>query len=105
MTRSERATLVKSGEVVPFIVAAIGVDRCYGGPEEGGWYYDATSILQVFKVWNWKQGLARARELKEEHPTCPRGRHSVIGGTDVYLRTYIDVEDMPEETTRKPRFQ
>jgi len=24
-----------------FVVAIHEIDRCYGGPEEGGWYYDA----------------------------------------------------------------
>lgn len=24
-----------------FVVALHELDRCYGGPEEGGWYYDA----------------------------------------------------------------
>ena len=103
--RRDRADRVRAGEVVPFYVAAIGIDRCFGGREEGGWWYDATSILQVFKVLTWKHGLARARELRGNHPTCPRGRGSVIGGTDVYIDAYVDVEDLPEETFGRPRYE
>lgn len=103
--RRERNSKVERGEVVPFYVAAIGMDRCYGGPEEGGWWYDVTTVLQVFKVWDWEQAHTRAKELKEEYPTCPRGRYSVIGGQDTYVRTFRKLEDLPDENHTRPRYE
>ncbi len=37
------------GEVMWF-VNVYEVDRCYGGPEEGGWYYDAGQLLATYAV-------------------------------------------------------
>jgi hypothetical protein len=103
--RLARNFRVGKGECVPFYVAALGIDRCYGGPEEGGWWYDTTTILKVYKVFDWKQALVRCKELQEEYPTCPRGRYSVIGGQDTYVRTFRSLEDLPEEDYSRPRYE
>lgn len=92
-----RRVKLQDDKMVPYYVAAIGYSRHYGGPEEGGWWEDAVTVLEVRKCWNLRTGLARARELRAEHPTCPRGRGSVIGGTDVYIETFRTLEDLPEE--------
>jgi hypothetical protein len=91
---------VQGGKCPPFLVVCYGVDRVYGGPEEGGWYYDRTTVLEVRRAFTFAGGLRAARELRDEHPTCPRGRHSVIGGTDTYVRCVYSENDprMPEDT-------
>jgi len=33
-----------------YIVAFYSIDREYGGPEEGGWWYDSGSLVRVFAV-------------------------------------------------------
>ena len=64
------------------------VDRCYGGPEEGGWYYDAGAPIYSHKL---ERG-ERARDLVERferrfaHLAGRYGRSSVIGGPDVEVR-------------------
>lgn len=93
------------GIVEPFYVVTYGIVRRFGGPEEGGWWYDSLRIIEVRKCWGPISGLKHARELREEYPTCPRGRHSVIGGEDIYTRTYYDPEDFPEETYGRPRYE
>jgi hypothetical protein len=103
--RKARVAKVQTGEMVPFYVAAIGIDRCFGGPEEGGWYYDVNSVLKVFKVWDVKHAVRMTDLLKEEFPTCPRGRHSVIGGQDTYVKTFRTLEDLPSEDHSRPRYE
>lgn len=90
--------------VVPFYVAAIGISRHYGGPEEGGWWYDVTDVIEARRAWTWRDGLRHARELRANHPTCPRGRGSVIGGEDVYIQTFRDPSEFPEPEP-KPRYE
>lgn len=34
-----------------FIVAAYDCGQEYGGPEEGGWWYDAGSLVRVLKLF------------------------------------------------------
>jgi hypothetical protein len=95
--RRERIASVRAGKVAPFYVAAIATGRRYGGPEEGGWWYDVTTIEAVRKAWDVSTGLKHARELREEHPTCPRGRHSVIGREDIEVRVFRSLDDLPTE--------
>lgn len=84
-------------------VQIVETDRCYGGPEEGGWYYDATFVVFERKL---KRRLARklAKRLAAEVGVVLEpgyrpgslfgerpagGRHdrfSVLGGTDVSVR-------------------
>ena len=103
--RLARLEKTKSGEMIPFYVAALGIDRCYGGPEEGGWWYDTNTILAVHKVWDVKQALTKSRDLKDEFPTCPRGRHSVIGGQDTYVKTFRSLNDLPIEDHSRPHYE
>lgn len=103
--RAARLAELAEGRVVPFYVATIGVSRHYGGPEEGGWWYDRTTVEEVRKAWDWRTAMRHVRELREEHPTCPRGRFSVIGGTDMYVQTFRTLEDLPEENFERPRYE
>jgi hypothetical protein len=88
-----RLSATREGRAPSFLVVAYGIDRLYGGSEEGGWYYDATSVIEVRVVYTVGGALRAARELRDDHPTCPRGRHSVLGGTDVYVSTYYSETD------------
>ncbi len=36
----------------PIYVSLYEVDRCYGGPEEGGWWYDAYHLLSTKKFFD-----------------------------------------------------
>lgn len=35
-----------------FLVAAYEVDMSYGGPEEGGWWYDRGELIRVLRVFH-----------------------------------------------------
>jgi hypothetical protein len=99
--RLYRAAAVRGGTELPFFVVAYGVSRHFGGPEEGGWYYDRMEALAVKRSWGWKQGLANARALREEYPTQKYGRGSVLGnGQDVYISCVSDVAFIRESLER-----
>jgi hypothetical protein len=100
-----RSEALAKGRVLPFYVVCYAVDRRYGGPEEGGWYYDRLQILEVHKVYSFRGGLYAAHLLKEAHPTCRYGRGSVLGGDDVYVRCCYDESDLPAEFTERPRYE
>lgn len=42
------------------------VDRSYGGPEEGGWYYDTGTLVSDELFPDLASGIARAEEIKAE---------------------------------------
>jgi hypothetical protein len=79
------------------VVTIYGIDRCYGGPEEGGWWYDwyhptstSTRVATGARKGSRKRrrqerrlanAVANLRQQADEM-SCPRGRYSVIGGTD-----------------------
>lgn len=103
--RAARLAELAQGRVTPFYVAAIGVSRHYGGPEEGGWWYDRTTVEEVRKAWDWRTAMKHVRELREEHTTCPQGRFSVNGGTDMYVQTFRALETLPNENFERPRYE
>lgn len=82
------------------------VTRHYGGPEEGGWWYDVGLPLGSIRI----DPDARQRdevidELRKLYADeqCPRGRSSVIGGADVV----VEFEDRFAEAwpTERPRYE
>jgi len=96
----------QNGVANPFYVVVYNVSRNYGGPEEGGWYYDWTSILEVRKVWNWKSALKTVRELKEDYPEPRYNRFSVLGNEgDYFIGMYYDTDQFPRESTERPRYE
>lgn len=101
-----RQEAMRNGIVNPFYVVASNVSRCYGGPEEGGWYYDWTSILEVRKVWDWKGALKAMRELRDKYPQPRYNRHSVLGHEgDYFINMCYDVDQFPRESTERPRYE
>lgn len=101
-----RQEAMQNGIVKPFYVVAYNISRNYGGPEEGGWYYDWTSILEVHKVWDWKGALKAMRELKDKYPQPRYNRHSVLGREgDYHINMYYDIDQFPKESTERPRYE
>lgn len=80
------------------------VSRQYGGPEEGGWYYDAGRLLRSVNVTGWTDDDT---EIEKKHLTeqygWPKegrnGRYSVNGGEDFE----IHMEDGPGADYPKER--
>jgi hypothetical protein len=100
-------TITELREAPPtmFYVSQYEVDRCYGGAEEGGWWYDWYDFRRTVACYAIKgEAMAAARALNEQAREDRHGpdRFSVIGGPDeVYM-----VEDHPAEmqTTERPYY-
>jgi hypothetical protein len=77
------------------------VDRCYGGPEEGGWYYDAGQVERTILV---RKGVSldRARDRVQRvvdawNEGCAP-LHSVLSTGRYALRVQDTLgKDYPEE--------
>lgn len=78
-------------------VNAYSVCRCYGGPEEGGWWYDSGRPLASVPVIEDDETVIEMEKKRITElmgwPVGPtrQGRYSVIGGDDFE----ICVEDEP----------
>jgi len=88
-------------ESPPIYAGVVSISRHYGGPEEGGWYYDWYEVEEIAECdGGFRDLLATVRILREEYPSCPRGRGSVIGGDDTVVfisRSKKLIEDMQSE--------
>ena len=56
----------KEWEGTPKTVCLYNIWQNYGGPEEGGWWYEAGEPLQHHFIFNKKQAIRRCLELAEE---------------------------------------
>lgn len=93
-------------------VGAYRVTRCYGGPEEGSWWYNWMEHLASVRVPSTEtnqRGIedtiyeAAAKQLEAEYGSGEGNIYSVNGGYEIS----IEVEDAPgdQETTRKPSYE
>lgn len=84
-----------------WFVGVYDVDRGYGGPEEGGWYFDAGTLVRQIAVSSYDEAERVRNELREEFPKTDR-RYSVLGGADYDITIGIEPpRDMfPEQTPR-----
>lgn len=47
-----------------YVVAVYDVNRCFGGPEEGGWWYDSGELVRAVRLdRNEERAYAFARRL------------------------------------------
>jgi hypothetical protein len=74
-----------NNEVTPLIkfINVYEVERCYGGPEEGGWWYDVGEPVASVPYANEHDGQRIRHEMKQMYPRSKgQGRYSVFGGPD-----------------------
>lgn len=98
-----------AGKVRPFYIVVEGTSRHYGGPEEGGWWYDWHEVLEVRKAFTFEQGLRQARALKEEYPQPRYNRYSCANRGEADTRIVFcygeDDPRWPTESTQRPRYE
>ena len=79
-------------------------DRQYGGPEEGGWWYDTQQIIRAVPTT-----LEHATEVKTrmEKEFSNEGRRSDIGSVLSEGRYDVHIEDQVGQTTpdHRPRYE
>lgn len=86
-------------------ISAYGISRHYGGPEEGGWWYDMWRFVETVPTMR-KHAEVVSEALERKHDdvnTNPTNRFSVLGnGEDLA----VVIEDTPGEfqTTERPHY-
>jgi hypothetical protein len=104
-----RKARTAKGVMPPFLVVAWGVSRHYGGPQEGGWWYDWTTILEVRKVHTFEAAYQAMWELKTEYPQPRFNRYSCAnrGEDDVRIGAFYGESDprFPQESTERPHYE
>jgi hypothetical protein len=83
-------------------VNVYSVNRLYGGPEEGGWWYDTGEIVLSKQFDDDDSAQDYAESLEKQFPNTGK-RYSVLGGEDYN----IWVEDSPGQDypTERPRYE
>lgn len=77
-------------ETGPFYVVCQREDQCYGGPEEGGWYYHRPSLVKWCAVPTHEMAVELQKTLTAETQAQPeyRPRFQELGGDDTVNSTY-----------------
>lgn len=83
-------------------VSAYAVERLYGGPEEGGWWYDSGTLIDVVKCFNRNQAEFVWDLLNNIYPHTGK-RYSVIGGEDYNVS--IEEKLIPFFPSQRPRYE
>lgn len=63
-------------------VAVFEIDRCYGGPEEGGWWFDAGEVKQVVPASSYEQAEEIRDALSERWPSLDNSSSVIYSGGD-----------------------
>jgi hypothetical protein len=66
------------------------VDRAYGGPEEGGWYYDAGRLVTSRQVPSGDAESVR-EDLRKQYPATGKSSSVIYTGGDYS----VFIEDAP----------
>lgn len=70
-----------------YYINVYSVERMYGGPEEGGWWYDLGEPVLSRKTKSYRKAVRMAERLKKRWPKTD-SRYSVLGGEDYSI--YIE---------------
>jgi hypothetical protein len=105
----KRKVDLAEGRVQPFYIVAYGISRHYGGPEEGGWYYNWTDVHEVRRVFTVQEGIRQMRQLSEKYPQPRFDRYSCAnqGEDDNYFVLCYGEQDprWPKQSTHRPRYE
>lgn len=84
-------------------VNAYAVERCYGGPEEGGWWYNRYDCLETYPTRE-KNAETVKEYLESEYENVAHGNiYSVLGGKE--LQVYVESKPAESATTETPRYE
>lgn len=82
-----------------FYVTVYQVDQWYGGPEEGGWYYEVGKVKFVEAYSTRELAESRARILRQQYPDGHH-RYSVMPDGDDFK---VEVSNTPGQNYPKER--
>ena len=93
-----------------YVVAAYDTSLAYGGPEEGGWWYDTGSLVRVLRVLRSEEdaytyaGRVNMRLRRADQRNGVRDKSSVL--SDGVIEAYVFEGTAPESfPTSRPRYE
>ena len=90
------------------IVAWYALDRAFGGPEEGGWWYDTGELARVMRVCLSERDAcayaARANRLMERLQRNLRSLDSVLYDGERYRALTFEYVSPPFFPASQPRY-
>lgn len=93
--------LIGEDEIV--FVNIYSVTREYGGPEEGGWWYNCNDCIEVVPVANKNSDLMKEL-MEKKYASHKHGNiYSVLGGRDIEVE--IESEPQQSETRERPHYE
>jgi len=104
-----RKAALKDGRVRPFYLVVEGTSRHYGGPEEGGWWYDWHEVLEVRRAFTLEEGLRQMRDLRDSYPQPRYNRYSCANRGEPDTRIVLCYGEgdprWPVTSTHRPRYE
>ncbi len=80
------------------------VTRHYGGPEEGGWWYNREECIFSDKIHKGEDPDRTKRKVESEYEDLKEGNiYSVLGGTEIYVK--IESEKAETEDIIIPHYE
>ncbi len=84
---------------MPTYVNVYEVTRHYGGPEEGGWWYNTGEPIESHLVTDVREASVVGDKLREEHGEGHGNIYSVLGGVKIQVMVQNHfARYWPEET-------
>lgn len=109
-TLAEEAVNILDRRPTLYFVSEYSVDRRYGGPEEGGWWYDWWDFVTVREVFrdhqpdaNAHRDALQAAQNQRDAESGERNRFSVIGTPDTVYVTEEQPGSM--QSTERPHYE
>ena len=99
----DRFKEIPIGEDEIVYVNIYSVTREYGGPEEGGWWYNRLSCIESIPVKNKNSELMEEESEKEYEKLKYGNIYSVLGGRDIEV--IIEEKPKQSETKERPHYE
>lgn len=105
MNHEEDCAYLSIDDEDAFYVTAYAITRHYGGPEEGGWWYNWHQVIDEAGPFETDEEAEASREaLKTKHADVAHGDiYSMAGG--VALAVYVEDTPRDSESTERPHYE
>lgn len=83
------------------------VDRCYGGPQEGGWYYDCGEVADSYELVGGRnrKRMAERKRRQLQSEFCPRGGRSQRSYMRCKYRVVVERQPGQPFPKQRPRYE
>lgn len=98
----------KEGPLKPLYIALASYTRHYGGPEEGGWWYNWCELKEVERMFSIESAMKVAKRMQEENPPPRYDIYSAANNGEAEHTIYIhnDIDWINELQSKEvPRYE